>query len=217
MPQKVMLLPIFMVLFLAGCIFNTTPSFPTIASFTPTDTPTKSSFPLATAVVESTLTSTLENTDSVPVIIKKIEPDKEYIFYTPFKSEQNELWGIDPTNGESTLFAEGLTFGGWSPIGNKWILLGRHALYISDPDLSNLHKIYENQKYNIFYTWWLSDDVILINAYNDLYDSPEFYILDLTTGDVNDITLKDEPRILLGSIPNKKDLASRNFEKARNK
>lgn len=150
------------------------------------------------SAITSISTLAPENANITPVFFKRLEPGKNYIFYISYqgsKGQNHELWAVDPLSGEFFQVAKGINwFLGWSHPGNKWLLSGKHALYVANPDGSNLHMVYEDPQYTFTYSWWLSDNLILINAYSDLQLPPRIYILDLTTEKIDDVTTEDAPK-----------------------
>jgi hypothetical protein len=160
--------------------------------------------------VEETLTiiplPTQTSIPKVPQLISRMQLHKDYIIYVDQNTQdkQNEIWALSPGDGAPfiVLKGDGLWPNGWSPSGSYWLLCGKSQLYVASADGSGIHQIFQNQNYVLLDAIWLSDTIVLVNAYFDLQYSPDIFQIDIERNEIKKISLDGLTQVLSVNIPN---------------
>jgi hypothetical protein len=161
---------------------------PTVSIFTPTESRTPER-------TKSTLT--LPNSMPFP-------QSKDYIIYTKYNAENIlETWAINPNELIPYLVTSNIVPRSWSPSTNRWLFTQNGSIYIANADGSDIRNIYTNTKYNGFDPYWLTDDVVLFNAFKDIYTPPDMYRLDIISGKVTQL-LPGNNQFIQAAFPSEK-------------
>lgn len=110
--------------------------------------------------------------------LKPLLPFEEYIIY----SKGDETWAINPTKLTPVLVVSNLTPRGWSPSNRYWLFTGKSTIYVANVNGSGIRAVYNYQEYKSISPFWLTDDVVLFNAYKDYLLPPDIYRLDINSG-----------------------------------
>src|SRR5215213_11516620 len=145
----------------------------------PTSTPT--TLP-ATAAVMQTATEipSIAPTKHLTVGVTPFPPSADYIIYGKVSTEDKRtiwMWAINPVKPMTILISKSVDPSGWSPSNKLWLLTGNQSIYISDANGSNVRMIYNSEEYQFFTPFWLTDDVVLFNAFKDYFLPPDLYSL----------------------------------------
>jgi hypothetical protein len=115
---------------------------------------------------------------------------EDYIFYLKFESNTDyKIWAINPDELTPRFVTSEFTFRDRSPSNTFWLLTGNRSMYIVKADGSELRPIYaDNTKYKGIDPFWLTNEIILFNAYEDPYFlPPDLFRLDINTGKVTQL------------------------------
>ena len=114
----------------------------------------------------------------------------DYIIYSKYEtnSDSEIWWAINPDKLTPLLLTANLVPRSWSP-SNKYLLLtGNRSIYIANADGSKIHAIYTYKDYKGIDPFWLTDAVVLFNAYTDpFFLPPDIYSLDINSGRVTQL------------------------------
>jgi hypothetical protein len=168
----------FLIWFIAACGYPSPP--PSVESNKPTVTPVEAT--IEPAVIEST-TQTIENQSVINHTA--MSPSEDYIIYLKYNPEdkQDEIWAINPNKLIPLLVTSGRDIYPWtrSPSKKLWLFTGGGSIYVSNPDGSDIRNVYTNNEYTRIYPFWISDDVVMFNAFRDIYSPPDMYRLEINT------------------------------------
>jgi hypothetical protein len=93
---------------------------------------------------------------------------------------------------------------GWSPSNKFWLFTGNGSLYVANADGSNIHAVYTYENYQAVEPFWLTDNIILFNAYKDIVSQPpDIYSLDVDSGAIVQLFPK-ENKFIQATFPSKK-------------
>jgi Tol biopolymer transport system component len=109
----------------------------------------------------------------------KRDPDKK----------QDIIWALNPKRQTPIKIVEGLWPSAWSPSGKRWLLKTDNALYVADADGFNIHQVYQDPHYLYLSATWLSDTVLIVNAFSDLSSQPDIYQINIETGEIKQIII----------------------------
>ncbi len=115
---------------------------------------------------------------------------KDYIIYSKFETKiGSEIWwAINPSKLNPLLITSNITPRSWSPSNKLWLFTGNRSIYVANSDGSNVRVIYNYKEYEGIDPFWLTDDVVLFNAYKDpLFLPPDIYSLDISSGKVTQL------------------------------
>jgi hypothetical protein len=144
--------------------------------------------------------------DSQPKqIITTLPPFNDYIIYGKFETRTDyEIWAINPRDPVPRLITTNLESWGWSPSNKLWLFVGSQSIFIANADGSNVHAVYTYEGYQAIEPFWLTDDLVLFNAYKDILSlPPEIYSLDIASGVIVQLFPK-ENKFIQATFPSKK-------------
>ena len=115
---------------------------------------------------------------------------EDYIFYLSFETNTDyKIWAINPSKLTPIFVTAELTSRSWSPSNKLWLLTGNRSIYIANDDGSEIRNIYTyNNEYEGVDPFWLTEDVILFNAYKDYFFlPPDIYSLSIRSGKITQL------------------------------
>jgi hypothetical protein len=137
----------------------------------------------------------------------------DYIIYSKFETRTDyKIWAINPKDPIPRLLSTNVKPWNWSPSNKLWLFVGNQSIYVANVDGSDAHAVYTNEEYQAIEPFWLTDEIVLLNAYKDVISlPPEIYSLTITTGAIARLfpgeskfiqaTFPSEERFLLADWP----------------
>lgn len=142
-----------------------------------------------TAVPIQTATETpgMTPTEHLTVNVTPFPLAADYIIYGKLSRDNDYriwMWAINSAKPMPILISESVYPSGWSPTNKLWLLTGNQSIYVANADGTNIRMIYNSEEYSFYYPFWLTDDVVLFNAFKDYLLAPDIYSLNVDTGTV---------------------------------
>jgi len=131
---------------------------------------------------------------------------EDYIFYINFETNTDyKIWAINPNKLTPIFVTAELVFRSWSPSNKFWLLTGNRSIYIANADGSEVRNIYTyNAEYEGIEPFWLTEDVILFNAYKDYFFlPPDIYSLSIRSGRVTRL-FPETSKFIQAAFPSEK-------------
>lgn len=168
----------FFLLFLSACQSLQSPT--STQTGIPTVSPSLTTFVFGATKVSG------EGTNDQPVTnLTPLPKFDDYIIYSKYKSSTEfEIWAINPNNLVPLFITSDFTPRSWSPSNKFWLLTGHQSINIANSDGSGFHSAFTYKEYQGVDPFWLTDDVVIFNAYRDYLSLPDMYTLDVNTGAV---------------------------------
>jgi hypothetical protein len=144
------------------------------------------------AVVATSSSTDLPNAttnDQPEIDLSSLPQSEDYIFYISFETNTDyKIWAINPSKQIPVFVTANFALRDWSP-SNKFLLFtGGQSIYIANSDGSNARAVHSYNDYESVELFWLTDDVVLFNAYKDTISlPPDMYSLDINSGAVTQI------------------------------
>ncbi len=163
-------------LFLSACTSS--------ESFTPLQTRIPATLPTATVFIpDATGTPVLPGNSQSAISQTPLPHPEEYIIYSKYASsnDQEEIWAISPNKPNPFLVASDMIPRGWSPSNRLWLFTTNGSVYIANADGSNHQAVYNSDEYTGIDPFWLTENIILFNAYRDIFSPPDMYSLNIDT------------------------------------
>ncbi len=153
----------------------------------PTQIPT--TMPVTEVPVQiATETPGVTPTKHLTVDVTPFPLSSDYITYGKLSTENDRriwTWAINSAQPTPILISKRVYPSGWSLSNKLWLLTGNQSIYIANADGSNVRTIYYSDEYEFFDPFWLTDDVVLFNAFKDyFFVAPDIYSLNIRTGAV---------------------------------
>ena len=122
--------------------------------------------------------------DSQPVIsIMPLPQANDYIIYSKYTtSEKFEVWAINQSKLTPLFITSDFTPRSWSPSNKFWLFTGYQSIDIANTDGLGIRPVFTYKEYQGVDPFWLTDNVIIFNAYRDYLSLPDMYSLDVNTG-----------------------------------
>ena len=138
----------------------------------------------APAVTSAPTTATMSPTRQVTPLPKM----EDYIIYAKYNAaNEYEIWAINPNELIPHLITSDNIPRSWSPSNKQWLFTRNGSIYVTNTDGSDIHTIYTNNEYKGIDPFWLTEDVILFNAYRDILSPPDMYSVDIGSGKVTQL------------------------------
>ena len=138
--------------------------------------------------------------------LSPLPSSEDYIFYINFETNTDyKIWAINPTDLSPQFVTSGSAVQGWSPSNKFWLLTGYQSIYVGNADGSEIRNVYTfKDEYESIELFWLTDDVILFNAYKDgISLPPDMYSLDVNSGAVIQL-FPDSNKFIQVTFPSEK-------------
>jgi hypothetical protein len=188
-------------------------------------------FLLACLIITSSVLNSCGAKQDQELIVQSLPRSDELIIYIQYNSEndRNELWAINPNKLTPIFITDELVNRRWSPSNKLWLLTGNQSIYLANDDGSEIRNIYTyGDEYEGVDPFWLTEDIILFNAYEDsIFLPPDVYSLSIRSGKITRLfpeidnfiqsTFPSKQKWLLASYPSgsldmvDKDGKSENF------
>ena len=145
-------------------------------------------FLLACLIITSSVLNACGAKQDQELIVQSLPQSEELIIYSKYNREndRNELWAINPNKLTPIFITDELVNRRWSPSNKLWLLTGNQTIYIANADGSEIGHIYTySNEYEGIDPFWLTEDVILFNAYKDYFFlPPDVYSLSIRSGKI---------------------------------
>lgn len=128
--------------------------------------------------------------DQTSLEITSLPSSKDYIFYSDYENSTDyKIWAINSIELSPILITSELVLRNWSPSNNFLLLTGNRSIYLANGDGSGIRKVYSfKDLYKGVDPFWLTDDIILFNAYEDYFFlPPDMYKLSIRSGKVTQL------------------------------
>lgn len=125
------------------------------------------------------------NRNQAQTDLTPLPSSKDYIFYLDFETNTNyKVWAINPKELTPVFVTSELALWGWSPSNTSWLLTGNRSIYVANADGSEIRNVYTySDEYEGIQPFWLTEDIILFNAYEDYFFlPPDIYSLSVRSG-----------------------------------
>lgn len=131
-----------------------------------------------------TETSGLKGNDQAVTIHTPLPHSEEYIIYSKYdaSNDQEEIWALSPNRTNPFLVTTNIIPRAWSPSNKLWLFTVDGSIYIANADGSSIRAVYNNKEYTGVDPFWLTDNIVLFNAYRDVFSPPDIHNLDIDTG-----------------------------------
>jgi hypothetical protein len=132
------------------------------------------------------------NAQSV-IIHMPLSHSEEYIIYSKYDAskDQEEIWAISPHKLNPFVITTNATPRVWSPSNTLWLFTKGGSIYVANADGSGIRAVYTNEEYTGIDSFWLTDSLVLFNAYKDGFSPPDIYSLDIDSGKVTQLSSGD--------------------------
>jgi hypothetical protein len=109
---------------------------------------------------------------------------EEYIIYSKYNvsNDQEEIWAVNPHKPNPFLITTNVTPRVWSPSNALWLFTKGGSIYVANADGSDIRAVYANEEYTGIDPFWLTDSLVLFNAYKDSFSPPDIYGVDVGSG-----------------------------------
>lgn len=153
---------------------------------TPVPTEILTALPAITVAIQTaTEMPNMTPTEHLTVDVTPFPLAADYIIYGKLSRENDYriwMWAINSSKPIPILISESVYPSGWSPSNKLWLLTGNQSIYIANADGSNVRMMYSSEEYSFYYPFWLTDNVVLFNAFKDYLVAPDIYSLNIDTG-----------------------------------
>lgn len=122
--------------------------------------------------------------------LARLPSPKDYIFYIDFETNTDyKIWAINPNELTPIFVTSELALWDWSPSNNSWLLTGNRSIYIANANGSEIRNVYTySDEYKGIQPFWLTEDIILFNAYEDYFFlPPDIYSLSVRSGEATQL------------------------------
>jgi hypothetical protein len=172
----------------------------------PTQIPT--TLPATATIEKATDIPRMTPTAYLTVDITPFPSSADYIIYDKLSTENDRsiwTWTINSAQPTPMLISKRIYPCGWSLSNKLWLLTGNQSIYIADADGSNARIIYNSEEYEFFAPFWLTDDVVLFNAFKDyFFVAPDIYSLNIRTGAVTRLFGSESEYFIESTFPTEK-------------
>lgn len=147
-------------------------------------------------------TPRLQGTDTLTTNHKPLPHPEEYIIYSKYDAsvDQEEVWAISPDRLAPSLVTVGMVPRAWSPSNKLWLFTLGGSIYIANADGSGIRAAFNSKEYTGVDPFWLTDNLILFNAYLDVFSPPDIYSLDIDSGKISQL-YPEENKFIQATFP----------------
>jgi hypothetical protein len=171
----------------SGLFFLLLSACGSIESLTPIQTRGPSNLSATATVMPTALeTFSLQETTEPAANVTPLPRPGEYIVYSKYNvlDAKDEIWAIDPHRQNPFLITVDMIPRTWSPSNSLWLFTLNGSIYVANADGSGVRAIYNNKDYTGVDPFWLTDNLVLFNAYKDIFSPPDIYSLDIGSGKI---------------------------------
>ena len=147
-------------------------------------------------------------TEHVAVDVTPFPLSSDYITYGKLSTENDRsiwTWAISSAQPTPILISKRVYPSRWSLSNKLWLLTGNQSIYIANADGSNVRMIYNSKEYEFCDPFWLTDDVVLFNAFKDyFFVAPDIYSLNIRTGAVTLLFSSESEYFIESTFPSEK-------------
>jgi hypothetical protein len=114
-----------------------------------------------------------------------LDPTKDYIFYEVIRSrDEYETWALSVSDQKSVMLSKQASLIQLPPPPHGiWLTIDKNNIAVLNLDSCQSEPVYRlDSKYKSFYTAWLNNGLLLINAFEEYPFLPDLFILDIKTG-----------------------------------
>jgi hypothetical protein len=161
-------------------------------------TPLQTEIPTASSTAAVFSPTALETSDlprntQAVTIHTPLSHSEEYIIYSKYDASKDleEIWAINPHKPSPFVITTSVIPRVWSPSNTLWLFTKGGSIYVATADGSDIRAVYTNEEYNGIDPFWLTDSLVLFNAYKDGFLPPDIYSLDVDSGQVTQLSSGD--------------------------
>ncbi len=138
-------------------------------------------------------------------IITPLPQFDDYIIYNKFETRTDyAIWAIKLNDPTPRLITMNLKPWGWSPSNKFWLFTGNKSIYVANADGSDIHMVYTYEEYQGVELFWLTDEIVLFNAYKDITSQPpDIYSLNISSGAIIQL-FQGESKFIQATFPSEK-------------
>jgi hypothetical protein len=174
----------------------------------PIPTETLTNLPATSALIQTaTEIPSITPTEHLTVDVTPLPLSADYIIYGKISSDNDHsiwMWAINPVKPMPILISKSVYPSGWSPSKKLWLLTGNQSIYIANADGSNVRAIYNSEEYLFFGAFWLTDEVVIFNAFKDYLLPPDIYSLNIDTSIVTRLFSNTSEYFIQSTFPSEK-------------
>jgi hypothetical protein len=182
------------------------PACTSVEAPVPTELPT--TLPATATIQIATEIPSVTPTQHLAVDVTPFPLSSDYITYGKLSTENDRsiwTWAINSAQPTPILISKRVYPSERSPSNKLWLLTGNQSIYIADADGSNVRMIYHSEEYEFFNPFWLTDDVVLFNAFKDyFFVAPDIYSLNINTGTVTRLFGSESEYFIECTFPSEK-------------
>jgi hypothetical protein len=172
----------------------------------PTQLPT--TLPVTATLQIVTKIPSVTPTQQLTVDVTPFPLSSDYITYGKLSPENDRriwTWAINSAQPTPILISKRVYPSGQSVSNKLWLLTGNQSIYIANADGSNVRMIYNSEEYEVLDPYWLTDDVVLFNAFKDyFFVAPDIYSLNIRTGAVTCLFSSESEYFIDSTFPSEK-------------
>ena len=130
-------------------------------------------------------------TDQPTIVYTPLPRSEEFIIYSKYNiaDDRYEVWAINPNRPSPLLVTSDpdLYPRSWSPSNEQWLFTHNGSIYIINYVAPDIRTIYNNREYKSVYPFWLSEEIVLFNAFRDTLMPPDMYSVNINSGVVTQL------------------------------